>query len=973
MKFLLRNIFLLFTILHIACLGKADPPKLQKKDDSIIGRFIREVGPDEMQKLLNSPEDPNNPGLPVNDLLYMVDKVSIDKMIRLVQGIGASSTLQLMYAIKRLGCGKADPIRFNTTHVGCYTSDYHYLKVAADLLTGTQDVEKIIRLVNRVSIDPAAKFCGPTMNPADEPDCDRYIEKLAFLTVYLNDVSKMTALINGVIDERDVVFFIDQLDTGLSLPPIAATDIAAGNELAENYRLVKIMQNVQDANKLYAMINGKRTSRSTSEDATQQAYLRDKMVPVIQGPTGMTPQSTQENAWIYKLYTMINTIADMSKMVDLLSQISTTTVPTVVSLIDSLNPGTLSSYTASPTAPQDSAMITLAYTVDNTDKIEKLVYLMENADMSKLAPVINDVSCISQASDGGNNNSGLTCSDATADGSRDDLQAAGKKLTAIINGITYTSSTNHKLYRMADLIDALSTTCGTNTLDSAKLSNIINFLSIANSTKLADLINDITNWQGNETTYYDSTARSSAAPAAGWCAFTDANYPPLLNVTFKVNSPTSAAPKDTAVRTLAYVLDNVADSNKMVQLVDEAGNTRATNLATLVNEVACVSQAADGSTNNTDCNTADGTRDDFNAAGKKMVSVIDNVSDITDLEFVIDNVSTISNMAALINQIDIGNGTTTGTARIATIINNVSVEPNAWNTTPNDAATRGTSTGMGKLVNMIEYVNDPSMASMAQLINGIDGNLLGYLILGSNTTAGTTNSSNLVGLVNAILAEPTVSVTDMVNMMTSPYDLASDTTIHSNPAQTYGDILGELVNTLSPATGTTTTNPSADHQLVAQLLAPISGVSQGVGSANMNMLIRDLNSVASGQRTGQLLSQTNSPLCYNENCSSPTLSKREAFVRMILPDIPPNGGVLYTLPNPDVNFPGIGVIHIATLMNDANSATNLITLINNSNIADAIVIVGCTDHVNDYNSDGVKDDPTGPDFYTPCTTIGQGW
>lgn len=966
---------------QVGCVGKGDNPELLNQDDSIIGRFMREVGPTEMQKLLNSPEDSSNPGIYVNDLLYMVDKVSLDKMITVVQGIGAQSTLNLIYAIKRLGCGKADSARFNTTHVGCYTSDYHYLKITSDLINGTNDVNKIINLVNRVSIDPAAKFCGPTMSSADAADCAKYIEKLGFLVVYLEDASKLTTMVNGVIDPRDVVYFIDQMDTGLSAPPIAATAIASGAELPELYRLVRIMQGVVDSNKLYSMINGKRLAATTAYDAGQQAYILDKVVPIVSGPAAMT--TDQNDIWILKIYTMINTINSMAKMVDLLDGISAgTTVTNLISFLDSLNAPSHPTYTLASSPPQETAMNTMAYTVDNVDDINKLVYLMESANIANLAPIVNEVSCISQASDSGTNNS--SCS--AADGSRDDLLAAGKKLVSLINGLTYTSTTSHNLYRMADMIDAVGTTCGTDGLDSAKISDLLNQLSITSTTKLSDLINDVTNWAGDYATYYDGTARTAAAPVATWCGdggggppyFTNVNFPPLINVTMRVNSPTKAAPQNTAISTMAFIVDNVADSSKMVTLVDEPGataDTRAQNLAGLINQVACVSQASDSGTNNSSCAAADGSLDDLDAAGKKMVKIIDNVTDVTDMEFVIDNVSTIAKMGDLINQIKIGTwpiGATDGTAKVAIIMNNVSVEPNAWNITPtNDAATRGTSTGMGKLVNMIEYINDPTMASMAELINGVNGNLLSNIILGAGSTATSTNSSNMVGLVNAILAEPTVSVTDMVNMLTSPNDLATDTTVSATPAVFYGNVMAELVNTLNPATGVGSTSPSADHTLVAQLLAPISGVSQGVGSANMNKVIRDLTSVAAGGRMAELLRDTNATLCYNENCSAPTLAKREGLVRMILPTA--GSGVVYQLSTPDENFPGIGPAHIATMMNSASSAANLITLVNSSNLSDAVVIVGCADHVNDADGNGVKDDPSGPDFFTPCTAISQGW
>ncbi|RME91004.1 MAG: hypothetical protein D6767_05960, partial [Candidatus Hydrogenedentota bacterium] len=654
---------------------------------------------------------------------------------------------------------------------------------------------RILQLLNR--IDFYANSANGTRYDGTNPDG----QTITRMSTFVNCMNFATP-IGGGSDELSskVIPFIDGLSD---------RTMSGANDTANLDKVTKLLAHVTSVNQVCDLMNQLTATAvlTIMTDVLNGVTVTDNLIEVIDKVTDTTKLAyVMENVTSANtLITLINGIDNAGKLGNLINEMEDNTTWT-----GQVNgPQQWGNPTPGQPSGPDSGMVRLVNIINGTATApnpDKLLQIMNQVDTDPdgVGPLTNMTKMMRIITDLNNANDLITVITSLADPGINAVPS--QNLGLIVENMQVSS-----VPKMVTLLDGRRNafTGYSATQQPAYLGYLVQLVSQLDQVKegplkVTNIVDGVTNMEKMINIVYDVGQTPLANCSNGGAS--PANGERLAQVINDIDKASSAPPKDQAVNTLVYLIENVADPSKMVSMV--CGIT-PTNLSTLVNEVACVSQAQDGSTNNSNCNTADGTRDAIGAtqiaAGRKMANIVDNVTDVNDLIFVVNNVSTITKMAALVNQIDIGNGTTTGTARVATIMNNVSVEANAWNTTPtNDAATRGTSTGMGKLVNMIEYVNDPTMASMAQLINGIDGSLLGYLILGSGTTAGSTNSSNLVGLVNAILADATVSVTDMVNMMTSPYNLATDTTVHANPAQMYGDILGELVNTLNPATGTTT-------------------------------------------------------------------------------------------------------------------------------------------------------------------------
>ncbi|TAL29582.1 MAG: hypothetical protein EPN93_21070 [Spirochaetes bacterium] len=435
---------ILAALLFVSCMGTGDiEPMKSTMDDSAVGRFMRELGPGEMDVLLNDPNDPAEPGLPIDHLLYLIDKCSVDKMVEVVKRCGARKTLHLMSAIRRLGCNRpvaGYPLgRYDIpgTHrcADCGLDDYNYLDAVARLVDGMVNAGKLVSVINRLGLEYA--------DPATD---DAYMEKLAFLIVYLDDPVKIIALVNGVIDARDIVFFIDQMDAGTA-PPVSTPDIVSGAQLRGLGVVVALFRGVVDPGKMHYLVNGARTVEGPGDDAAQIEYLRHKLLPVIAG--GTDPTTT----WIRKLSVMINGVTRMERLRSLMRSLAVADIPLVVDVWTRCDSPDLA-------PPHENSIGTMARVVDGVEDPAKLVTIMGGVTPAHMAGLVNGVAAGSRLDDDGNADAG----------------AAGRKLAAVIDGT-------------ADIDDLVFVMNNVSAITA--MADLMNALRVASAHKVSILLNDI--------------------------------------------------------------------------------------------------------------------------------------------------------------------------------------------------------------------------------------------------------------------------------------------------------------------------------------------------------------------------------------------------------------------------------------------------------------------------------------------------
>jgi hypothetical protein len=266
-------IFMLGTFSQRVASGRATPPeqvKLTQAQNEVLGKFARRVGEAELNILLRNPNDTTLPGIPVGDLLYILAKVNEDKLITLVKGIGATYTLELILAIKRVGCTRANTVPvasgygFDATSVAslntCTWSHYHLPNVMVQLLNGasTQGIDRRSSTTVRhsftnltcassggnlaanqplcpasamITTPPATNALADTYNSqAYKVTIDHYsfFAKLAFIVVGFDTPSdsdrnlsatnlvgptKLYNLMNLTLDGRDMAYLLDSFDS----------------------------------------------------------------------------------------------------------------------------------------------------------------------------------------------------------------------------------------------------------------------------------------------------------------------------------------------------------------------------------------------------------------------------------------------------------------------------------------------------------------------------------------------------------------------------------------------------------------------------------------------------------------------------------------------------------------------------------------------------------------------------------------
>ena len=628
---------------------------------------------------------------------------------------------------------------------------------------------------------------------------------------------------------------------------------------------------------------------------------------------------------------VVDYVTDMSKMVTLLENVSS--IANLCAIMNNMNPG---------------CNTKLGYLIENVASIATMIYMIDNiASPAKMSDLINEMEDNStwsgQVGSAQNWNGGPSGADSgmvRLVGIINGLSAAPNpaKLISIMNQVTDMTKMMRIIQDMTesdDMITLIGSLAdpGVNPVPSqnlgfimervgldviprmrqlmdgqrifgntgdqavylAKLRDLISALSNAQEgpLKVAEIVEGVTNIDKMIDLVYDVTVLSN-----------------LSDIINGINKGSSAWPNDTAVITLIYMMEHIGDVSKLIGVID---NVAPANVTTLLNNVAAGSQWSDAQPVHTQP-----TVDDQQAAGKKLASVIDGTADVNDLVFVLNNVSNFGKMADLINALRIAS-----TPRMATLVNNIT-GTNLWN-----AGTPSTATGNGKLVNMIDNITN--LADVATLMDGIT-----EALKLSDFINQVTNSSLIVGLINAVIADPDAATSDMVGLM--------------NGIDRVNDIpkMARLVTDLN----------GSNDALIAGLMGPYAAdATKGVGYASMVTLMTNLTDVTSAGKLATLILSLNPNVYY---LGAP-VTKKVGMVRLL------RAGVLYG----GQTFPGIGPAHTAVMMNGANDPANLAALMNSIGIDQMVPMVGCGDAVGDPGHDGVG--PFDPDFWTPCTACNMGW
>lgn len=869
---------MLLVPLLAACIGRATPPeqvKLTQQQNEVLGKFARQVGEKEINILLKDPNDATLPGIPVGDLLYILSKVNEDKLITLVKGIGATSTLELILAIKRVGCTRANDIPYpgqytfdarDTLSINtCKWNHFHLPNIMVQLLNGanTSGLTTLIDTVKHsytnlgLAANKPLLVTTPGLVAATPYDATvrhyEFLMKLAYIVVGFDTPTvadpnlssdpligppKLYNLMNLTMDGRDMVFLLDSFDvtyptapstTCPNLAPLPTapanvscvrvsatniletydtlgniwTDLENGRQMAGLKNLLELMAQVTDTSKMGTLVNGNRTTRyDTTQDQDQVIYFIDRLKVVIEHPMTTacaatiagsgtlgtpaqralqdygTPLGGGNPTWNTKLATLINTITNVTRMMDLVyraedgfytsatTRVSVSNCPNrgidnLLVLVNNINTDAAAHAAVPVNAAGNQAtnneLITAAYMIDNVAldpannlvaKRNKVKYLVENIgttfDALKLA-------CYSAAGD--NLGAGTTCDDLGLinqvaagskinDASVGDLTAAGQKLVNMTGQI-------NEIEDMRFLVRKVKM---------KPLTDLVAGLLIAGTANTANLINQI---NGDD------------------CWETPVTYPGPV------------------VQPLAGIIGATVTSG-----------------------------AGANYTGQTTVTLSGG------ATGRPLLTATNRVGGIVILT---EGNNVTYNSTPPITITDAGGGTgSTATAVTGRCVYNA---PTDFRGFPSVTSTG--ALGLGKMVNIVNHLSG-SITNLVTMINNVtDGQKLGILINGIN------RSSNLVGLMNATVdpaRSNNATITDMVNLINNI--TRQDTYKLFHMIESFGN--AQEINNLD-------TIPSGDHDLVAQLIASYNqtniATTSGVGYSAMATLVSSLSLNGGGSCT----------------------------------------------------------------------------------------------------------------------------
>lgn len=638
-------------------------------------------------------------------------------------------------------------------------------------------------------------------------------------------------------------------------------------------------------------------------------------------PTGNMVQLLKNINDVTPLIEQMDFVTDMSRMADIVMGMNDIT--DLVTMLNAIAPG---------------GGTKIAYLINNMTDVATLIYQMNNiADTTQLSILINSME---DGSSWTNQNGGVQVWDVV-NGTPAGLDSGMVRLVQIMNGldsgvnpsklITIMNRVDDmtKMMRLiqdltgdgigpgADDLVSLISQFEDPAVDAVPCQNmgyVTNAVSLANITRVRELLDGqrIFGNTGNQAVYLTKMMQLMSAldnAQEGPVKISEmidgisdidkmidltndvSNISNLSQIINGINPGSTAAPLDTAVTTLIYQTENIGDITKLISVID---NVTPGNVVSLINNVSAGSQQDDLSAY------------DATAAGQKMVSVIDGTTDINDLVFQLNNVSDFDKMATLMNSLSIASN-----AKLSVLINNTT-GTNYWNT-----GNPATATGIGKMVNMIDNISE--LSALASLVDNIT-----EIQKLSDFTNQMANSSLVVSYINAVISDTYASIDDMVTLMN---------TLSLADIPKVSRLIGDL-------------NGTRDA-LIAAMLAPYSGIDQGIGAASMANLLTGLNDTTAAGGLATFMVNMNDTQMYQS--ATPNITLLEAMVRMTA------HGVEYA----GVVFPPLGPEHVATMMNRADSHADVAAITNALTVESNVVMIGCGDGR--------------PGFQAPCEAVGIYW
>lgn len=893
--------------------------------------------------------------------------------------------------------------------VGLDTNETVYSVANVTPAKQIQNIEKLAKVVAHLTDDKYTSALIPLMNKLDG---GAVVNRLGRIIATITDGDRLVEVVQTTDVPDKVVRLIKEIDTN---------DVMAGNKLST------LISGVDNGTKMGYIISNSTTDATAFSPNAYDGLNTSGVDKLIYLVNKLDWQAGPSNDGIDRLTKLVNKAESGDTWTG------------------QVNNYTWGSAGKEKPAGTDSTVPRLAKLINAINEPEDLVYIMKNvSDYDILRYLINDVKDADDMVTLINNLTQKPSATGTFPGA---YSNSLETLTAILNGLASTASTDAwKLRVIVDgcRVDTYTmTTHGQNGFGNggagngpcaaanqaaytALLTKTIHFINNTNAKHFDGPLPNVTS------TSYDVDALSNAKMVdlmkGGGATYATADvanryYPEkmitliydindaekLANVVNGINSSTKAAPENTAVNTLVYTMKNVTDSQKLVGVITELTaayssepKSEVMRLTFLVNELSKFQANAV-------------TNDPNNVAGKKLVAVINDISKTSDLSYVVNNVRTgdgnantvqglralaimfseLPNAAAVTNKISplmevLSHECSVAIAStIAETKANCTAAGGTWaHQTPTPATfdytngNRKNSTNIAKLVNMLEFVDynpqkrTQAIKDLAEVVtNTTDINKMAML------TDNVANSTNVVGLVNAVLNATDSKPEDL-------YKLLNAIELKDVPK------LIKIVTDVTGATETsaTVTTPSVIQNDVGALMGDYAkdgagkanDITKGVGYQHMATLIRHTTDLDAAGRLASVLNGLNANITYNGN----NIPRKQALVRLLLVNqhgetqtFKPN---VYTPPVTNINFPAVGPYHLSILMNNASSANALVTLMNGVNLMDALVVIGCADHVGDYATptgthDG--DDKTingintpNPNFETPCKAMpGSAW
>lgn len=457
------------------------------------------------------------------------------------------------------------------------------------------------------------------------------------------------------------------------------------------------------------------------------------------------------------------------------------------------------------------------------------------------------------------------------------------------------------------------------TADTAKLAAVVNQVGLpGNLSRIAYLINNLT------------TPHMAKVPALIDNTTVIARLIDLINLVDDGTSPAGIVKLNELVRDTTTISDLYPLINGVNAIAD---------VANLVNAVPTIARVVSLVNNITD--------------DAKLVPLI-NGNPYQKLAYLINTVPTAVKIAELIE-----NTLAAKMPHIVALINGMTGANAIDLITPGQ---RMNATGLGKLVNLIEYT--PSRVDIAEMLNElVAANHTTRLLEIINPLA---NSTNLVCLLTELTSVSYSSGSDLGKIIVGLDDdfndpkklrlIVENITQCQSASETAGGVLA-----------------TADFRLLAELMGAEASVNQGSGFATIVILIQriredgtDLDAAAI--RLASVLKGVAANLRYNSVTAN--IPRREGFVRLL--NHSPGAGIV-KMPE-SVSFPGLGPRHLATMINLALDAADIVSLVNGNDLTAIVPLVGCTDRVGDPDP-SQPGNTLNPDFFTPCNGLGLagGW